>query len=82
MTYQITQTMLDVVGEPIETVWIFDNIMGLAFVEVAGGLWRIYNLTTNQCLRGRWNSLEHAKTFAKTRLCSIEHPVAEHTRYR
>lgn len=50
---QITQEMLDAVGEPIEKAFTLDSIKGLVFFET-GGLVGVYHLALKQALRKRW----------------------------
>lgn len=66
----ITQTILDVIGEPIESIATCSDIRGLAFVTVAGGRIAIYNLELNQAMRKRWDNLEAARSFAIAKLCT------------
>jgi hypothetical protein len=63
--------MLDAVGEPIENAIAYDDIAGLAFVQVGpSGKFAIYNLEVHQALKRRFDTREAARQFAIAKLMS------------
>ena len=59
----ITQEMLDAVGEPIERAFGFASTKGLIFLEVFGGKIAVFNPELKQALRHRWDSAEKAQVW-------------------
>ena len=56
----ITQEMLDAVGDFIEKAFTTDAVKGLIFLQVAGGMFTVYNPAVKQALKKRWQSPENA----------------------
>jgi hypothetical protein len=71
-SHPITQEMISATDNFIESAVSFDDIQGLLFITVFGGLIKIYNSETNQTLnRKRFYNLETARAFAIARLVDV-----------
>ena len=68
MNIPITQDMLNAVGDCIETATVQDDMIGIAFLEIAGGKIAIYNVSLKQALTRRFDNVPAARAFAVNRL--------------
>ena len=62
--------MRDSIEEPIQKALLDEQIGGLAFLEVGGGMWAIHNTAMRQTLKRRFNSFAEARQFTMERLVS------------